>query len=258
MLEVQPIPAFEDNYIWLLTEGTGKAVVVDPGDAEPVLKRLSDERLTLTAVLITHHHYDHIGGLEDLLAAFPELEVNGPDDDRIRALTRPRREGETFAPAGLDTVFQVLEVPGHTASHIAYLGAGRLFCGDTLFGAGCGRVFDGSFEQLARSLERIAALPDETLCHCAHEYTQSNLGFATWVEPNSPALVERVRQVQFLRSSGQPTVPSRLDLERATNPFLRTREPSVIAAAERQVGRRLTTSAEVFTALRRWKDEHYD
>lgn len=258
MLDVQLIPAFEDNYIWLLTDGTGNAAVVDPGDAEPVLERLSTERLTLTSVLITHHHYDHIGGLEDLLVAFPGLEVNGPDDDRLRALTHRRREGETFVPAGLATPFQVLEVPGHTFSHIAYLGDGRLFCGDTLFAAGCGRVFDGTFEQLARSLERIAALPGETLCYCAHEYTQANLGFAEWVEPDSPTLAERVRQVQLQRAKDQPTVPSRLDLERATNPFLRTREPGVIATAERQTGHRLATSAEVFTALRRWKDEQYD
>ena len=258
MLAVQPIPAFDDNYIWLLTEGGGNAVVVDPGDAEPVLERLSAEHLTLTAVLITHHHYDHTGGLDELLAAFPGLEINGPDDDRIRALTHRRREGETFVPAGLTTPFQVLEVPGHTSSHIAYLGADRLFCGDTLFAAGCGRVFDGTFDQLAQSLERIAALPADTLCYCAHEYTQANLGFAEWVEPDSPALAERVRQTQLLRSSGQPTVPSRLDLERATNPFLRTCEPNVIAAAERQAGHRLTTNAEVFTALRRWKDERYD
>ncbi|MTW21546.1 hydroxyacylglutathione hydrolase [Allochromatium palmeri] len=258
MLDVQPIPAFEDNYIWLLTEGSGNAVVVDPGDAEPVLERLSAERLTLTSVLITHHHADHTGGLEALLAAVPTLEINGPDDDRIRALSHRRGEGETFTPAGLTTPFQVLEVPGHTSSHIAYLGAGCLFCGDTLFAAGCGRVFDGTFEQLAHSLERIAALPADTRCYCAHEYTQANLGFAEWVEPDSQALAERVRQVQLQRSRGQPTVPSRLDLERATNPFLRTCEPNVIAAAEHQAGRRLTTSAEVFTALRRWKDEHYD
>ncbi|MGQ9660598.1 MAG: hydroxyacylglutathione hydrolase [Thermochromatium sp.] len=258
MLEVQPIPAFEDNYIWLLTEGTGNAVVVDPGEAEPVLERLHLKSLTLTSVLITHHHADHIGGLEELLAAFPGLEINGPNDPRLPILTHPRREGEVFVPAGLTTSFQVLQTPGHTSSHIAYLGEGRLFCGDTLFAAGCGRVFDGTFEQLAESLERISALPDETLCYCAHEYTQANLGFAIWVEPDNPALIQRIQHTQQLRAQGQPTVPSRLDLERATNPFLRTREPTVIAAAEHQVGRRLDTGAAVFTALRRWKDEHYD
>lgn len=258
MLEVQPIPALEDNYIWLLTEGTGTAVVVDPGDAEPVLERLYQRRLILTAVLVTHHHFDHIGALEELAAACPGLEIHGPADRRIPAVNRYRREGQRFVPAGLNTAFEVWELPGHTATHLAYLGAGCLFCGDTLFTAGCGRVFDGTFAQLAQSLDRIAALPDETLCYCAHEYTRANLGFAQWVEPSNPALNQRIRQTQILCARGEPTVPAPLALERATNPFLRTREPQVIAAAERQAGRRLQGPHEVFAVLRRWKDEQYD
>ncbi|TCT19840.1 hydroxyacylglutathione hydrolase [Thiobaca trueperi] len=258
MLQVHPIPAFDDNYIWLLTEGVGTAAVVDPGDAEPVIETLRADGLTLTAVLVTHHHQDHIGGLAELLAAFPALRIYGPDDRRIPLLTDHLREGDSLQPAGLSTAFSIMETPGHTATHIACLGAGRLFCGDTLFAAGCGRVFDGTFEQLAHSLERIAALPGETLCHCAHEYTLANLGFARWVEPDSAALAARILADQQRRDLDQPTVPSRLDLERATNPFLRTREPGVIAAAEGFAGRSLGSSAEVFTALRRWKDERYD
>lgn len=258
MLQVRPIPAFDDNYIWLLTESAGTAAVVDPGDAGPVIETLRAEGLTLTAVLVTHHHQDHIGGLAELLAAFPALRIYGPDDRRIPLLTDHLHEGDRLQPAGLSIAFDILETPGHTATHIAYLGAGRLFCGDTLFAAGCGRVFDGTFKQLAHSLERLAALPGETLCYCAHEYTLANLGFAHWVEPDSAALTARIQADQQRRNLDQPTLPSRLDLERATNPFLRTREPGVIAAAEGFAGHALGSSAEVFTALRRWKDERYD
>ncbi len=258
MLEAQPITAFSDNYIWLLTEGGETAVVVDPGDADPVLERLHDARLTLTAVLITHHHHDHIGGLDDLASAFPGLRIYGPRDTRIPGLTDLVGEGDSVQPVGLNTRFRVMEIPGHTATHIAYLGDGKLFCGDTLFAGGCGRVFDGTFEQLSRSLERIADLPGETLCYCAHEYTLANLGFAGWVEPDSIALSERLREAERSRAAGRPTVPSRLDLELATNPFLRTDDPAVIAAAEGFAGHGLKTSGEVFTALRRWKDTDYD
>lgn len=258
MLEVQPIPAFSDNYIWLLTEGAGAAVVVDPGDADPVLERLHDAGLRLTAVLITHHHHDHIGGLDDLASAFPGLRIYGPKDTRIHALTDPVGEGESVQPAGLNTRFRVMEIPGHTATHIAFFGDGKLFCGDTLFAGGCGRVFDSTFEQLAHSLERLADLPGETLCYCAHEYTLANLGFARWVEPDSIALSERLHEAERSRAAGSATVPSRLDLELATNPFLRTQDPTVIAAAERFAGHALNTSSEVFSALRRWKDTDYD
>jgi hydroxyacylglutathione hydrolase len=259
MLQIRPIPAFDDNYIWLLHEPpAGTAVVVDPGDADPVLATLAREGLHLTAVLVTHHHGDHVGGLSELREAFPGLRVYGPRDPRIRGLTDPVGEGDWIQPAGLAHRFQILELPGHTATHIGYLGEGCLFCGDTLFAAGCGRVFDGTFEALSTSLRRISALDPETLCYCAHEYTLANLGFARWVEPDSTDLAERERETRETLARGLPTVPSRLALELTTNPFLRTGEPQVKAAAERFAERPLQGHGEVFTALRRWKDSRYD
>lgn len=259
MMDVSPIPAFDDNYIWLLRDqGGSSATVVDPGDEEPVLAALEAQGLVLSAILVTHHHYDHTGGVDELRDAYPEVRVFGPEDRRIRALTDIVGEGDDVRVPGLTERFRVLEIPGHTSSHIAYLGAGALFCGDTLFAGGCGRVFDGTFEQLAASLERIAALPPETLCYCAHEYTMANLGFAKWVEPESAAVAAREQAAFGLREAGRPTVPSLLVDELATNPFLRTGEANVRAAAERASGGTLATRAEVFTVLRRWKDEKYD
>lgn len=258
MLQRQPIPAFDDNYIWLLTEGAGTATAVDPGDAEPLLEVLRARGLTLTSLLVTHHHQDHTGGIEELCAAYPGLRVYGPADRRIRTLTDQVREGDQVQPAGLATHFQVLELPGHTSTHVGYLGAGLLLCGDTLFAAGCGRVFDGTHAQLAHSLARIAAMPDETLCCGAHEYTLANLGFALWVEPDSEALAARLVSERGRRAAGEPTLPSPLALELATNPFLRTSVPGVIAAAETFAGRPLDSPTAVFTALRLWKDERYD
>lgn len=258
-LMIEPIPAFEDNYIWLLQRpGRGEAVVVDPGEAGPVIERLQQDGLRLAAILITHHHGDHIGGVAALRARWPQAEVFGPQDPRIKGLTQIVGDGDQVQPPGLEQTFAVLAVPGHTSTHIAYYGAGALFCGDTLFAAGCGRVFDGTFEELAESLQRIAALPAETRCYCAHEYTLANLGFARWVEPESPALAEAVAAAEQRRAGDLPTVPTSLGDERAVNPFLRTDEPAVIAAAERFAGRTLTGHTEVFSALRRWKDERYD
>ncbi|AGA89601.1 hydroxyacylglutathione hydrolase [Thioflavicoccus mobilis 8321] len=266
-LEIAPIPALDDNYIWLLHEGDRRqAAVVDPGEAEPVLAALAARGLDLAAILITHHHGDHTAGIADLVAAYPDTLVCGPSDRRLTCLTRIVAEGDEVAVPGLETRFRVLEVPGHTASHIAYVdarpnrppGDGILFCGDTLFTAGCGRVFDGTCEQLANSLARLAALAPTTLCYCAHEYTLANLGFAAWVEPDNAARQVRQTEAQRHRAAGEPTVPAPLALELATNPFLRTGEPAVIAAAERFAGRPLETHSEVFTALRRWKDTQYD
>lgn len=259
MLRVEPIPAFDDNYIWLLREtGRTTVAVVDPGDADPVIARLRAEGLELSAILITHHHYDHTGGIPELLAQWPRAGVFAPADPRVKGATVVVGDGDRVSVPGMATRFDVLEVPGHTATHIAYLADAALFCGDTLFAAGCGRVFDGTFEQLAASLRRIGALPPHTLCYCAHEYTLANLGFAAWVEPASAALAERTEQAERRRAAGEPTVPSELALELATNPFLRTAEPAVIAAAERFAGQPLADRTAVFTALRRWKDERYD
>jgi hydroxyacylglutathione hydrolase len=259
MLEITPLPAFEDNYIWMLSEpAVGVHVAVDPGDETPVLEWLRGLGTALGAILITHHHYDHIGGISELLAAYPGITVFGPARNRIAGVNRPVREGESISIPGLSASFRVMELPGHTAGHLAYLTDKVLFCGDTLFAGGCGRVFDGTFEQLSASLRRIAVLSPETLIYCAHEYTLANLGFAAWVEPDSEALQRRTQEERAKRERGEPTVPSSLALELATNPFLRTGESRVIQAAQRHAGRSLAGHAEVFTALRTWKDEEYD
>ncbi len=259
MLEIRPIPAFEDNYIWLLKpDNSNQVAVVDPGDEEPVLDTLRREGLSLAAILITHKHGDHTGGVKDLVAIYPNAEVYGPAGEPIKGITRPVAEGDEIAPLGQGAIFRVMEVPGHTEGHVAYYGEGVLFCGDTLFAAGCGRVFSGTHRQLHTSLQRIAALPPQTRIYCAHEYTQANMGFARWVEPDNPRVLERQAQTDVQRSRGQPTVPSSLELELATNPFIRTGEPAVVAAAERFAGKALSSSAEVFTMIRTWKDRQYD
>ena len=259
MLEVTPIPAFEDNYIWLLRRaGDDACTVVDPGDEEPVIDHLERHGWRLDTILITHKHGDHTGGVADLKRRWPAARVVGPANEPVAGLDRRLGEGDIIEPAAPRAVFRVMEVPGHTEGHLAYFGEGLLFCGDTLFAAGCGRVFSGTFEQLSDSLRRIAQLPPETLVHCAHEYTLANLGFARWVEPENPALEARERLDRRKRERGQPTVPSTLALELATNPFLRTGEPAVIAAAERWAGHPLRGHREVFRALRQWKDRDYD
>lgn len=262
MIDIRPIPAFDDNYIWLLTRpGHDGCAVVDPGDEDPVIERLQAEGLHLEAILITHKHGDHVGGIRGLKAVWPDARVYGPAGEPIRTLEQRLHGGDRVVLEGLDVAFEVIDVPGHTEGHIAYYsdqGDGVLFCGDTLFAAGCGRVFSGTFEQLSDSLERIGRLPPATRAYCAHEYTLANLGFAAWVEPDSEALHARSERDRARRDRGEPTVPSTLAEELATNPFMRTDQSRVVSAAATWAGRPLTDRAEVFTALRRWKDRDYD
>lgn len=249
MFTISSIPAFKDNYIWLLSEGR-RAFVVDPGDAAPVIARLEADGLCLEGILITHHHADHQGGIAELTARW-QAKVYAPAGESITGRTHPLRGGEQIEVLG-QTV-DVLAVPGHTLGHLAYALPGALFCGDTLFGAGCGRLFEGTPEQMAGSLAQIAALPDTTCVYCAHEYTEMNLRFALAVEPNNQQLQLRCRQVAALRAAGQASVPSLLGEEKATNPFLRCREPAVIAAglAHAAVD---TSETAIFAAIRGWRN----
>ena len=256
-LSVLTVPAFKDNYLWLIHDGVN-AAVVDPGDAGPILAALDAHGLTLTAILLTHHHADHIGGVPRLLE-HTSVPVFGPRNDGIVAVTHPLGEGDEIAVPGLDLALSVLDVPGHTLGHIAYVraagGANWLFCGDTLFGAGCGRLFEGTPAQMADSLAKLAALPDDTLVFCAHEYTLSNLRFAEAVEPGNRALQMRIENDSKLRGTNLPTIPSNIAIEKGTNPFLRAGEPTV--AAGLVAAGRLAPGADklaVFTALREWKN----
>jgi hydroxyacylglutathione hydrolase len=259
MLRVFPIPAFRDNYIWTIcAPGSRYVAVVDPGDASPVVRELDAQGLEPSAILITHHHGDHVGGIRSLLRRYPDLPVFGPRNKGIAGVTHRLADGDQVTVPELKATFTVLEVPGHTLDHIAYYGHGMLFCGDTVFSVGCGRLFEGSAEQMHDSLSRIAALPPETLVYCAHEYTLDNIGFAKWVEPENRDLRQREAQAFALIDQDRPTVPSTLELELETNPFLRSQVPTVIKAAERYAGRALTKASEVFAVIRQWKDEGYD
>ena len=251
-MDVVALPAFKDNYIWLLRQ-SGHAVVVDPGDAGPVLRALRDNGDTLAAVLLTHHHDDHAGGVIELISHYP-VPVFGPALEAIAGVDHPLRDGDRVELPLIGASFAVLEVAGHTRGHIAYYGANRLFCGDTLFAGGCGRVFEGTPEQMWRSLMRIASLPPETQIYCAHEYTQANLRFAAAVEPDNVELRQRIAAVDRRRAAGEATVPSTLAEELLSNPFLRCRQAAVIAAAQRVSGGPCDSEAEVFAAVRAWKN----
>lgn len=250
-MKIVPIPAFEDNYIWLICEGH-LAAAVDPGDAEPVLDYIGLHGLQLEAILNTHHHGDHTGGNKDLLK-HATVPVYGPRHENIPGLTHPVGAGDIVRLPGLLTDFSVLDVPGHTAGHIAYYGAKSLFCGDTLFACGCGKLFEGTPAQMAASLQIFAALPDETRVYCAHEYTLTNIEFAKTVEPANAALLQRETRDRLAREQGRPTLPSTISLEKATNPFLRCDQPAVIEAASRHAGHALNDPVSVFAALRQWK-----
>jgi hydroxyacylglutathione hydrolase len=258
MLSVQAVNAFDDNYIWLIRRpNQPQVIIVDPGDAEPVIAAITAQSLEPVAILITHHHWDHVGGIDDLLARWP-MPVYGPAKETIPHISQPLVEGDTVHIDALDADFAVLDVPGHTAGHIAYFhdapNNNLLFVGDTLFAGGCGRLFEGTPAQMHDSLSRIAELPDDTRVYCAHEYTADNLVFARIAEPSNAALQARQQTVEQQRAQGQATVPSLLADEKATNPFLRCAQPEIIRGAEGFSGHKLTTGAEVFGAVRQWKD----
>ncbi len=230
-------------------------VAVDPGDAAPVLEFLERQDLTLAAILCTHHHADHVGGVIELTRAH-SVPVYGPANDAIKGVTDRVREGDTVTLPALGVSFRVLEIPGHTRDHIAYVNDELLFCGDTLFAAGCGRLFEGTPAQMHRSLSRLAALPEATQVYCGHEYTLANLRFALTVEPENRDAIAYREQAQALRARGEPTLPSTIGRERRVNPFLRASVPAVRDAVERQTGERLTDDVAVFAAIRRWKDSY--
>ena len=252
-----PLPAFTDNYIWMLHDGR-QAIVVDPGEAAPVEQALHRWGLTLQAILVTQHHADHVGGVDALRAA-TGAQVYGPARERMPEPMVRLAQGDTVNALGLQ--FQVIDVPGHTAGHIAYYcpdmdGTPLLFCGDTLFSGGCGRLFEGTPAQMLDSLDRLAALPGSTRVCCTHEYTLSNLKFARAVEPGNAALLHYSSQCEALRAQNQPTLPSQMALERDINPFLRVRQGQVAQAAQgydAQVP--LDDAVAVLAALRQWKNE---
>ncbi len=251
-LNITAIPAFQDNYIWLLKTAGKACAVVDPGDADPVLEVLEEQGLKLSCILLTHHHYDHADGVAALLERH-DATVFGPKDDRLPIVHRVCREGDQIHLPGLDVNFRVLEVPAHTRSHIAFYTHNVLFCGDTLFSLGCGRFFEGTAIDMQSSLDKIAALPADTLVYCAHEYTQANSRFALAVEPENTALRTRASAIERLRAAGKITLPSRLGDELAMNPFLRTREAGVVDAA-RKIDPEAGPGIATMAVIRAWKD----
>lgn len=255
-MQVHTLTAFDDNYIWMLEDGL-HAWVVDPGDAQPVLRSLAQHQLTLSGILITHHHGDHTGGVAELQQAFPGLAIHGPANETLRFECQRMNHGDVVDVLGVK--FETIDVPGHTAGHVAYFGqpeghAPMLFCGDTLFSGGCGRVFEGTPSQMYASLSTLGALPITTQIFCAHEYTLANLRFAIAVEPNNSDLLAYVKRCQDAREHNQPTIPSTLATELAINPFLRCKQPEVIAAALHHQPDTAATPEAAFATLRAWKN----
>ncbi len=274
-LRVIQVPAFQDNYLWIIhRENNPIAYVVDPGDAAPIIAALSKHSLKLAGILVTHHHPDHTAGIEELLKTFGAIPVYGPDGGSVPSVTHPLHDGDSLDLEN-DLTLKIFEVPGHTLDHIAYfydpeiqssasvqssfkeMGTAQspaLFGGDTLFAAGCGRLFEGTPSQMHHSLSKYRAFPDDTLVYCAHEYTLANLAFAVAVEPHNHTLSERVIQEKAKREQHQSTIPTNIGIEKATNPFLRCHIPAVIKSAETQEGKPLNSEEEVFGAIRKWKD----
>jgi hydroxyacylglutathione hydrolase len=255
---IHPIPAFTDNYIWAITEkGSNKACVVDPGDAAPVIEYLAREGLILSDILITHHHLDHTGGIRQLCNKYSPR-VFGPESSNIEGITDFVVEGDCVELFGQS--FSVLEIPGHTLDHIAFFSADQdqptpiLFCGDTLFAAGCGRLFEGSPAMMCSSLKKLSSLDTNTKVYCTHEYTLANLQFALAAEPDNDALLKRNQFELVKRNKGLPTLPSSIELEIATNPFIRCDKETLVTTARNRLGREPEDETEVFSTLRAWKD----
>ena len=256
-LSISRLSAFQDNYLWLIDNGE-KAIAIDPGDAAVINKKLQDDNLKLCCILITHHHQDHTGGLKHLIDEW-NPEIIGPMSKNIPEIKVTVRDGEVFNQMGI--TFEVIEVPGHTLDHIAYFISNNeeiddplLFCGDTLFAGGCGRVFEGTYSQMRKSLEKIRKLPRNTKIFCAHEYTEKNLSFAINVDPNNELLIERLKTVKEKRKTNQPTVPSYLYEEISTNPFLRYDESDIIKSAQFISKNTDTDPDMIFGIIRKWKD----
>lgn len=256
MLNIIPIPAFKDNYIWML-HNQRHAVAVDPGDAMPVRAWLDAHGIKLAAILCTHHHSDHSGGICELVEVY-NVPAYGPRHENIPCIGHAVGEGDIVHIKELDTMLDVLDIPGHTRGHVAYqfsvLGVYGLFCGDTLFGCGCGRIFDGTPAQMMHSLQRLAHLPDNTQVYCAHEYTEANIRFALACEPGNAKLKQRAADARALCADGQPTLPSTIGLEKATNPFLRCSQPEIVRAAQDNGLALPCYELDVFAALREWKN----
>lgn len=250
--QVVPVRAFSDNYIWTIRDAS-HAIVVDPGDAKPVLAYLAAEKLELAAIIITHHHSDHIGGVKELIAG-RNIPVYGPHDPRVPDATQRLSEGESITLPHFGIRLAVMEVPGHTSSHIAYHGDGMLFCGDTMFAAGCGRLFEGTPAQMHDSLSKFMRLPDDTHVYCTHEYTLSNIRFARAADPANQALMDWEARAKALREVDTPTVPTTIALERNTNPFVRCGDANVVAAASARAGKPLADPVSVLAAIREWKN----
>ncbi|NKB31655.1 MAG: hydroxyacylglutathione hydrolase [Pseudomonadales bacterium] len=256
MNKIHPIPAFSDNYIWALVDADQKhACVVDPGDPKPVIDYLESNQLELTDIFITHHHPDHVGGLKTLISKYAPT-VYGPEPSGIKGIDIFLHEGDSANLFGHE--FSVLEVPGHTLDHIAYycdeMDPPALFCGDTLFAAGCGRLFEGTPAMMHKSLSKLSSLKSSTSVYCTHEYTMANLKFAQAADSLNSILLSRIEEERAKREQGVPTLPSSLQMELETNPFLRCDQPALTESASNRLGKPLDDEIEVFAAIRNWKD----
>lgn len=257
-MRLQCLPARVDNYIWVLRNARGRALVVDPSEAGPVLEAANDGEFAPSALLLTHHHGDHVAGAAPMIERWRDMPVYGPDDARIDLPMHRTRDGESFVIE--EWSIRTLHVPGHTRTHVAFFVEDRaggdpvLFCGDTLFSLGCGRLFEGDAAQMHASLGRLAALPRRTRVCCGHEYTLANAAFAAVVEPDNTALQRRMKEARTMREANRPTLPTTIGDELECNPFLRCDKPAVVAAAARRLGRTPSSEVETFAALRSWKD----